>query len=165
MRSTCTLPRRPPANGHGNVKAARALIQRRAKDLGVDVTTQPGFGEGDGDDDERQEARATMPPELQSELVRLAATPEGRHIDLAKLRASTITLYAMVPLPSPPASRYDDGYDADESFGLTQAEAGAEASRMLALADSAALPRAPGRPRSLPSPPSPVPLQNPLHAA
>jgi hypothetical protein len=49
---------------------------------GVDVTTLPGFGEGDGDDDERQEARATMPPELQSELGRLAATsisPSSEH--------------------------------------------------------------------------------------
>jgi HK97 family phage prohead protease len=32
------------ASGHGDVEAAKALIQRRAKELGVDVTTLPGFG-------------------------------------------------------------------------------------------------------------------------
>lgn len=31
------------ASKHGNYKAAEALIKRRAKDLGVDVTTLPGF--------------------------------------------------------------------------------------------------------------------------
>lgn len=33
------------SSGHGDVKAAKALIRRRAKDLGVDVTTLPGFGD------------------------------------------------------------------------------------------------------------------------
>lgn len=32
------------ASGHGNVSAAKALIRRRAKALGVDVNTLPGFG-------------------------------------------------------------------------------------------------------------------------
>jgi phage I-like protein len=31
------------ASGHGNVQAARKLIQRRAKELGVDVSSLPGF--------------------------------------------------------------------------------------------------------------------------
>jgi HK97 family phage prohead protease len=33
------------ASHHGDWKAAQALIRRRAKELGVDVTTLPGFGE------------------------------------------------------------------------------------------------------------------------
>lgn len=32
------------ASGHGDVKAAKSLIRRRAKELGVDVSTLPGFG-------------------------------------------------------------------------------------------------------------------------
>jgi Escherichia/Staphylococcus phage prohead protease len=32
------------ASGHGDVAAARRLIRKRARDLGVDVTTLPGFG-------------------------------------------------------------------------------------------------------------------------
>jgi hypothetical protein len=31
------------ASGHGNVSAAKALIKRRAKDLGVDINSLPGF--------------------------------------------------------------------------------------------------------------------------
>lgn len=38
------------ASGHGNVSAAKALIRRRAKELGVDVTTLPGFGSSDSDE-------------------------------------------------------------------------------------------------------------------
>lgn len=38
------------ASKHGDYKAARALIRRRAKDLGVDVTTLPGFGEKKSED-------------------------------------------------------------------------------------------------------------------
>src|SRR5215472_4674657 len=34
------------ASHHGDWKAAQSLIRRRAKELGVDVTTLPGFGEG-----------------------------------------------------------------------------------------------------------------------
>src|SRR5215472_2403408 len=33
------------ASHHGDWKAAQALIRRRAKELGVDVSTLPGFGE------------------------------------------------------------------------------------------------------------------------
>jgi hypothetical protein len=32
------------ASGHGDVAGAKKLIRRRAKELGVDVTTLPGFG-------------------------------------------------------------------------------------------------------------------------
>lgn len=32
------------ASGHGDVKAAKALIRKRAKELGVDVNSLPGFG-------------------------------------------------------------------------------------------------------------------------
>lgn len=34
------------SSGHGNVAAAKKLIRRRAKELGVDVGTLPGFGSG-----------------------------------------------------------------------------------------------------------------------
>lgn len=37
------------ASHHGDWKAAQALIRRRAKELGVDVTTLPGFGEEKSD--------------------------------------------------------------------------------------------------------------------
>lgn len=37
------------ASGHGDVKAATALIRRRAKELGVDVTTLPGFASQSSD--------------------------------------------------------------------------------------------------------------------
>jgi HK97 family phage prohead protease len=37
------------ASHHGDWKAAQALIRRRAKELGVDVTTLPGFGEAKAD--------------------------------------------------------------------------------------------------------------------
>jgi HK97 family phage prohead protease len=45
------------ASHHGDWKAAQALIRRRAKELGVDVTTLPGFGE---------EKSAGMPLELRA---------------------------------------------------------------------------------------------------
>jgi hypothetical protein len=38
------------ASGHGDVTAAKALIRRRAKELGVDVKTLPGFGDSDSDE-------------------------------------------------------------------------------------------------------------------
>lgn len=37
------------ASGHGDVKAARALIRRRARDLGVNVNSLPGFHADDDD--------------------------------------------------------------------------------------------------------------------
>jgi len=39
------------ASGHGDVQAARRLIRRRARDLGVNVTTLPGFGTDDHADE------------------------------------------------------------------------------------------------------------------
>jgi hypothetical protein len=38
------------ASGHGNVAAARKLIRKRARDLGVEVNSLPGFGKDDADD-------------------------------------------------------------------------------------------------------------------
>jgi hypothetical protein len=39
------------ASGHGNVAAAKRLIRKRAKELGVDVNSLPGFGGSDNDND------------------------------------------------------------------------------------------------------------------
>jgi hypothetical protein len=38
------------ASKHGDYKAAQTLIRRRAKELGVDVNTLPGFGSSDDDE-------------------------------------------------------------------------------------------------------------------
>lgn len=45
------------ASGHGNVSAAKALIRKRARELGVDVKTLPGFG---GSDEDNEKAAASM---------------------------------------------------------------------------------------------------------
>jgi hypothetical protein len=45
------------ASGHGDVAAAKALIRKRAKELGVDVTTLPGFGKEDKDDPAEPDVR------------------------------------------------------------------------------------------------------------
>lgn len=42
------------ASGHGNVEAAKRLIRKRAKELGVDVNSLPGFGK---ESDSREEGR------------------------------------------------------------------------------------------------------------
>jgi hypothetical protein len=39
------------SSGHGDVKAAKALIRRRAKELGVSLDSLPGFGSSDSDDE------------------------------------------------------------------------------------------------------------------
>lgn len=46
------------ASGHGNAKAAKSLIRRRARELGVDVNSLPGFGNDKDEDGEK--AAATM---------------------------------------------------------------------------------------------------------
>jgi hypothetical protein len=46
------------ASGHGDAAAAKALIRKRARELGVDVTTLPGFG-GQKDED-GEKAAASM---------------------------------------------------------------------------------------------------------
>jgi hypothetical protein len=43
------------ASGHGNVKAARALIRKRAGELGVDLESLPGFGSSGGEEEEGHE--------------------------------------------------------------------------------------------------------------
>lgn len=45
------------ASGHGDAGAARALIRKRARELGVDVKSLPGFG---GTDEDNEKAAATM---------------------------------------------------------------------------------------------------------
>lgn len=45
------------ASGHGNVPAASAMIRKRARELGVDVKSLPGFG---GSDDDHERAAASM---------------------------------------------------------------------------------------------------------
>lgn len=45
------------ASKHGNWQAAQSLIRRRARDLGVDVSSLPGFG---GSDSENEKAAASM---------------------------------------------------------------------------------------------------------
>jgi hypothetical protein len=45
------------ASGHGNASAAKSLIRKRARELGVDVRTLPGFG---GSDEENEKAAASM---------------------------------------------------------------------------------------------------------
>lgn len=45
------------ASGHGNAGAAKALIRRRARELGVDVKSLPGFG---GTDEDNEKAAASM---------------------------------------------------------------------------------------------------------
>lgn len=45
------------ASGHGDVAAAKRLIRKRAKELGVDVTTLPGFGKESKADADTAEGR------------------------------------------------------------------------------------------------------------
>jgi hypothetical protein len=45
------------ASGHGNASAAKSLIRKRAKELGVDVKSLPGFG---GSDEDNEKAAASM---------------------------------------------------------------------------------------------------------
>jgi hypothetical protein len=45
------------ASGHGDAAAAKALIRKRARELGVDVKSLPGFG---GTDEENEKAAASM---------------------------------------------------------------------------------------------------------
>lgn len=60
------------ASHHGDWKAAQALIRRRAKELGVDVSTLPGFGGGESNADGRPlESRASA-----AESTDLATAPD-----------------------------------------------------------------------------------------
>jgi hypothetical protein len=45
------------SSGHGDVAAAKALIRKRARELGVDVKSLPGFG---GSDEDNEKAAASM---------------------------------------------------------------------------------------------------------
>ena len=61
------------ASGHGDVKAARALIQRRAKELGVDVFTLPGFHKEPGE--KSTEASLPEDPLARAQVLRLSQEP------------------------------------------------------------------------------------------
>ena len=47
------------SSGHGNVQAAKRLIRKRASDLGVELSSLPGFG-GDSDKDKKVAATALL---------------------------------------------------------------------------------------------------------
>jgi len=75
------------ASHHGDWKAAQTLIRRRAKELGVDVTTLPGFGEekGSGRPVERRASAAedldlTSAPDFDADIPHpTSATHEHAH--------------------------------------------------------------------------------------
>ncbi len=52
------------ASGHGNVSAAKALIRKRAKELGVELSSLPGFGEKKTDETELEERDVTVEVEI-----------------------------------------------------------------------------------------------------
>lgn len=59
------------ASGHGNVSAAKALIRKRAKDLGVSLTHLPGMGDATAD------SRRSMATEtVNADLLKLLGLPE-----------------------------------------------------------------------------------------
>jgi len=60
------------ASGHGDVTAAKKLIRRRAKELGVDVTTLPGFGPSS--DGKALDSRRPMDADT---LIKALDLPEG----------------------------------------------------------------------------------------
>lgn len=76
------------ASGHGNVSAAMRLIRKRARELGVDVNTLPGFG---GSSDKNEKVAATSV----NELVALTGLPEDHAFEfLALARKAAVPLQA-----------------------------------------------------------------------
>ena len=76
------------ASGHGNVSAAKRLIRKRARELGVDVNSLPGMG-GSSDKNEKVAASAV------SELVSLTGLPEEHAFEfLALARKAAVPLQA-----------------------------------------------------------------------
>jgi pyruvate/2-oxoglutarate dehydrogenase complex dihydrolipoamide acyltransferase (E2) component len=76
------------ASKHGNWKAAQALIRKRARELGVDLSSLPGFGSG-GKKDEKVAATAM------DELVHLTGLPEDHAIEFLGLaRKAAVPLQA-----------------------------------------------------------------------
>ena len=76
------------ASGHGNVSGAKRLIRKRARELGVDVSSLPGFG-GSEDKNEKVAASAV------SELVTLTGLPEDHAFEfLALARKAAVPLQA-----------------------------------------------------------------------
>lgn len=82
------------ASGHGDAAAARKLIRKRAGELGMDVTTLPGFGPAasesrTADDEMRDYLRAAHAPAE----VRRAARSDGRNaLEFLARRRSLIDL-------------------------------------------------------------------------
>lgn len=76
------------ASGHGNVSGAKRLIRKRARELGVDVNSLPGFGSS-SDKGEKVAASAV------SELVTLTGLPEDHAFEfLALARKAAVPLQA-----------------------------------------------------------------------
>jgi pyruvate/2-oxoglutarate dehydrogenase complex dihydrolipoamide acyltransferase (E2) component len=74
------------ASGHGNVSGAKRLIRKRAREMGVDVNSLPGFGSGGN---EKVAASAV------SELVTLTGLPEDHAFEfLALARKAAVPLQA-----------------------------------------------------------------------
>lgn len=80
------------ASGHGDVKAAKALIRRRAKELGVDVTTLPGFAPKQAD---------SRPPMDTETLIKALELDEGA--DEAKILEAVTELKEQATKPAEPA--------------------------------------------------------------
>jgi hypothetical protein len=121
------------------VAAARALIRKRAKDLGVSLDDLPGFGD---DDDDQDDDTAAATAKVDAVAIRLSqAYPARCLIDPRKLSAAVSALEAPPAPRREPASRYGDGYDIDgPAVALSQAdqdEAAAEVGRYLALSATA----------------------------
>jgi hypothetical protein len=74
------------ASGHGDVAAAKALIRKRAKDLGVDVNTLPGFGEKKSADDLLDFAAQLLTAYNELPADERAALPEGTRAAIEALR-------------------------------------------------------------------------------
>lgn len=73
------------ASGHGDVTAAKALIRKRAKELGVDVTSLPGFGKTNASEPRLQPQQernnqqgGAMTPTTTEVLERLELSDEAR---------------------------------------------------------------------------------------
>lgn len=111
------------ASGHGNVQGARKLIKRRAKELGVDLTTLPGF-DGEGSDSRRA---------MDAELLTLLDLEEGA--DDSKVLEKVSELKAKAETPEPAERKTleqqaaDDGKVLLDSAKYTELESNARAGK------------------------------------
>lgn len=93
------------ASGHGDVPAAKALIRKRAKELGVDVTSLPGFGKESKAEDAEPEPRDD--PDGKEYAAMAAAIKQLHGVDgadeaIRTLRAQLPRGYEQEPEPSTP---------------------------------------------------------------